>query len=54
MRKKRFSPLALILTAVITLAVALGGTALAAWVIIGPQGLTLLEGLALINTRFVG
>ena len=54
MRKKRFSPLALILTAVITLAVALGGTALAAWVVIGPQGLTLLEGLALINTRFVG
>ncbi|WP_294548315.1 S41 family peptidase [uncultured Pseudoflavonifractor sp.] len=54
MRKKRFSPLALILAVVITLAVALGGVALAAWALIGPQALTLLEGLTLINTRFVG
>ena len=54
MTKKRFSPLALILAVVITLAVTLGGVALAAWAFIGPQGLTLLEGLALINARFVG
>lgn len=54
MTKKRFSPLALILAVVITLAVTLGGVALASWAFIGPQGLTLLEGLALINARFVG
>ena len=54
MRKKRFSALALILAAVLTLVLTLGAVALAAWAAIGPQGLTLLEGLALINTRFVG
>ena len=54
MRKKRFSALAVVLSAVLTLVISLGGVALAAWLTIGAQGLTLLEGLALINTRFVG
>ena len=54
MGKKQFSPLALILPVVITLAVTLGGVVLAVWAFIGPQALTLLEGLALINTCFVG
>ena len=54
MRKKQFSPLALILAVVITLAVTLGGVVLAVWAFIGPQALTLLEGLTLINTCFVG
>ena len=44
MRKKQFSPLALILAVVITLAVTLGGVVLAVWAFIGPQALTLLEG----------
>lgn len=54
MRKKRFSALAVVLSVVLTLVISLGGVALAAWLTIGAQGLTLLEGLALINTRFVG
>ena len=54
MRKKRFSALAVVLSVVLTLVISLGGVALAAWLTIGTQGLTLLEGLALINTRFVG
>lgn len=54
MRKKRFSALAVVMSVVLTLVISLGGVALAAWLTIGAQGLTLLEGLALINTRFVG
>ncbi len=54
MRKKRFGIPGIVVTAAATLLVTLGGVALAAWLVIGPQGLTLLEGLALINTQFVG
>lgn len=54
MRKKRFSALAIILSVALTLVLSLGGVAAAVWLAVGPQGLTLLEGLALINTRFVG
>jgi len=54
MREKRFSAVSIIVTAAITLLVTLGGLFLAAWLIIGPEGIALLEGYSLINTRFVG
>ena len=54
MRTKRFSRLQMIAAVAVTAAAVLPAAALAVWIVIGPQGLTLLEGLALINTRFVG
>ncbi|MEG2097530.1 MAG: S41 family peptidase [Pseudoflavonifractor sp.] len=54
MREKRFGLLGMILSVLITLLLTLGAVVLAAWVFIGPAGLTLLEGLTLVNTRFVG
>lgn len=54
MREKKFSMVGILVTAAVTLVVTLGGVALAAWLILGPQTLTLLEGYGLINTRFVG
>ena len=45
---------ALIITGVSTLVGTLALVFLAAWLIIGPEGLALVEGLTLINTRFVG
>ena len=38
----------------VTLLVTVLALFLAAWLTIGPEGLTLLEGMALVNTRFVG
>ena len=54
MRTKRFSRLQMVAAVAVTAAAVLAAAALAVWIVIGPQGLTLLEGLALINTRFVG
>lgn len=54
MKQKRFGVVSIIVTAVVTLLVTLGIVALAAWLFIGPEGLTLLEGLGLVNARFVG
>lgn len=54
MRKKRFGVLSIVVTAVITLLVTLGGVFLAGWLLIGPEGITLLEGLGIVNAGFVG
>lgn len=54
MKKTRFHLLHLIITAAVTMVLTLGGVALAAWILIGPHGLTLLEGMGLVNTLFVG
>lgn len=54
MKQKRFSLLHMILAAVLAVVLTLGGVALGAFLAIGPKGLTLLEGLGLINTLFVG
>ena len=54
LRARRFSLLHLIAAVLITAAALVVLAALAVWIAIGPQGLTLLEGLAVINTRFVG
>ena len=54
MRTKRFSGLHLLLAVVITLALALGGGFLVLRAAVGDGGLSLLRGLALVNTRFVG
>lgn len=54
LKRKRFSLLAIVATVFLTLFFTLWGVALAAFLTIGPEGLTLLEGLALVNTRFVG
>lgn len=54
MRVKRFTILQLVLAVVVAVAAAAGLIALWAWTAIGPQSLTLLEGLAIINTNFVG
>ena len=54
MREKRFHLLHIVAAVALTFAVTLGGVALAAWIFIGPSGLTLLEGMGLVNTLFVG
>ena len=51
---RRFRLRALIITGASTMVGTLMLVFLAAWLIIGPEGLTLVEGLGLINTRFVG
>lgn len=51
---KRFSKRVLILTVLITAAATLGVICGAAWLLVGPQGFSLLEEMALINIRFVG
>lgn len=51
---RRFRLRALIITGASTLVGTLALVFLLAWLAIGPEGLTLVEGLALINTRFVG
>ncbi|MCI6257433.1 MAG: S41 family peptidase [Clostridiales bacterium] len=53
-RAKRFSPIQLLAAVLVTLLVTVLALFLAAWLTIGPEGLTLLEGMALVNTRFVG
>ncbi len=54
MKERRFCLSHMIAAVVLTLTLTLGGVALAAWILIGPGGLTLLEGLGLVNTLFVG
>lgn len=54
MREKRFTFAAIALTALITLTLTLGGVALTAWLRLGPGGLAVLEGMELIQSRFVG
>lgn len=51
---RRFSLVHLTAAVVVTLLLTLAGVALAAWTVLGPGGLTLLEGLGLIRTSFVG
>ena len=52
--QKRFSLLHLLLAIVLTLVVTVAAIALVCWAVLGRGGLTLLEGLALVNTSFVG
>lgn len=54
MKEKRFGLPAMLLAVLLTLALTLGGVALTGWLVLGPGGLTLLEGLSLVNTKFVG
>lgn len=54
MRQKRFSILHVLLAVVLTLAVTIGGGLLALRLTVGEGALSLLEGLLLVNTRFVG
>ena len=52
--QKRFSLLQLLLAVLLTLVVVLGVLAAVFWQVLGKSGLTLLEGLSLVNTCFVG
>lgn len=54
LRKRRFSAVHLAVAVGTTLCSTLLILFLAAWLAIGPEGLTLLEGMAMVNTRFVG
>ena len=54
MTQKRFSLLHLLLAVVLTLGVTVGGSLLALRLTVGEGALSLLEGLFLVNTRFVG
>lgn len=54
MKEKRFTPLALIITAAVTLALTLAAVALTAWLHVGPGGLAVLQSMELINSRFAG
>lgn len=54
MKEKRFTPIHLIGAVFATLLLTLAALFLAAWLTIGPAGLTLLEGMGLVNTLFVG
>ncbi len=54
MRTRRFSAVHLLLTVVLTAALTLGAAALVLWAVVGEGGLSLLGGLFLVNTRFVG
>lgn len=54
MKEKRFTPLALIITAALTLVLTLAAVALTAWLRLGPGGLAVLESMELIQDRFPG
>ncbi len=54
MDKRRFTPLHLILAVLLTFLGTVGALGLAGWLIMGPTGLAMVEGFALVNTRFVG
>ncbi|MCD8376828.1 MAG: S41 family peptidase [Oscillospiraceae bacterium] len=54
MKTKRFSAVSIIITAALSVLCALGAVALAAWLLLGSAGLSILQGVAAINTRFVG
>lgn len=52
--KKRFSLLALVITALLTAALTAAILAGAAWMLLGRAGLGMMEAMVLINTQFVG
>lgn len=52
--KGRFTPLQMLAAVLLTVAVTLGAVCLAAWLTIGREGLTLLEGMGLVHTLYVG
>ncbi len=54
MKDKRFTPIALVITAAVTLVLTLAAVALTAWLRLGPGGLAVLESMDLIRDRFVG
>lgn len=54
MRKKRFSAVALLITAAVTVLVTVAAVALTAWLRLGSGGLAVLESVELIRDRFVG
>ncbi|MCD8332040.1 MAG: S41 family peptidase [Oscillospiraceae bacterium] len=54
MRKKRFSPVSILVTAALSVLCALGAVALAAWLLLGSAGLSILQGVVTIHTQFVG
>lgn len=54
MRQKRFSAIALLITAAVTVLVTVAALALTAWLRLGSGGLAVLESVALIRDRFVG
>lgn len=54
MKQKRFSLLHMILASVLAVILTLGAAFGVLWLTVGPQGLTLLEGLGLVNSLFVG
>ena len=53
-QKKRFGVGALIGTAAVTLVVTLIGLGCAVWLVLGWDGLSLLQGITLVKTQFVG
>lgn len=54
MKTKRFSTRSIILTAALSVILTLGAVALAAWLLLGSSGLSILAGTAVIRTQFVG
>ncbi len=54
MKQKRFSAIALILTAAVTVVCTVAAVALTAWLRLGPGGFAVLESVELIRGRFVG
>lgn len=54
MKQKRFSAIALIVTAAVTVLCTVAAVALTAWLRLGPGGFAVLESMALIRSRFVG
>lgn len=54
MKQKRFSAIALIVTAAVTVVCTVAAVALTAWLRLGPGGFAVLESVELIRDRFVG
>lgn len=54
MKEKRFSLLSLLVTAVLAVLLTVGALAGGAWALLGPEGLGMVETVALVNTLFVG
>lgn len=54
MGKKRFSTKTVVLTAMLSIVFTLGAVVLAAWLLLGSSGLSVLAGTAVIRTQFVG
>ncbi len=54
MKDNRFSIWTLIIAVVVTAALTIGLLSAAAWAVLGPGGVALLQSAGIINTRFVG